>query len=399
MTTIAGAQQMGEVVSTLEVDGEFHSQGNIGGVAVDRLGFVYTSNFYDAVWRISPNGKVKQLTEALYGSSGNTIDAQGNLFQANFLGNNIMKIDRLGNVEPFLEEGLNGPVGMVFDKKGNLYVTNCNGNYISKITPKKEVTTLASGSLFACPNGITTDANDNLYIVNFNDNNIIKIENQGEPSILTSLPGIGGNAHIAHYNSNFYVTKIKDNNLYKVSSSGESMLYAGSGKTTIEDGPALEASLARPNGIAIDQRNGTIYANNLDGEWNGGKPAKLAIRKIKIRTVSDLVSELLYAGKTEDAKKAFWDYVKNPFNKAEDVGPSMGALGWQFMRERRIGDAIVAFSLMSEKYPDRWRAWYYLGDVYKIIGQNEQAVNYLKKALELDPDNALVLGKLKEIEG
>ena len=70
-------------------------EGSVGGVAVDRSGAVYVADFGETVWKIMPDGRSKVFATGLYGASGNAIDAQGNLLQANFYGNYLSKIDRL----------------------------------------------------------------------------------------------------------------------------------------------------------------------------------------------------------------------------------------------------------------------------------------------------------------
>jgi hypothetical protein len=73
-----------DTVTSLSVDQRMGGYGNIGGVTADALGFVYVANFRDAVWRIAPDGSARMLTDALYGASGNAVDARGDLYQSNF---------------------------------------------------------------------------------------------------------------------------------------------------------------------------------------------------------------------------------------------------------------------------------------------------------------------------
>jgi len=51
--------------------------GAVGGVAVDRLGFVYVADFGNKVWRVTPWGEVELFADGLYGTSGNAIDGEG----------------------------------------------------------------------------------------------------------------------------------------------------------------------------------------------------------------------------------------------------------------------------------------------------------------------------------
>ena len=148
---------LADTMLTLKLSKPLHAYGRLGGMCTDKLGFIYVANFRDAVWRVSTDGEVKLLTDGLYGSSGNVVDGEGNLLQANFFGNTISKITREGEVSTYLSTELNGPVGMVFDESQNLYVCNCSNNRILKVTPDKKVSTFASGDAFQCPNSIALE--------------------------------------------------------------------------------------------------------------------------------------------------------------------------------------------------------------------------------------------------
>ena len=218
------------------------------------------------------------MTSELYGASGNTIDNNGNLLQADFFTNSIFLINRKGDVTRHINQSLNGPVGMVVDNQDNIFVCNCRNNTISKITPNKEVSVIASGNLFACPNGISFGDSGNIYIVNFSNDDIIKINNSGEATKFVTIPDGNGNAHIAFLNNKFYVTKIKTNKLYEVELSGEYRLLAGN-NLGLKDGPMNEAELARPNGITVAGKN-TLLINNINGNWGTLGSYELVIRKV-----------------------------------------------------------------------------------------------------------------------
>lgn len=53
------------------------------------------------------------------------------------------------------------------------------------------------------------------------------------------------------------------------------------------------------------------------------------------------------------------------------------------------------FEVLTEAYPDRWQGYYYLGDVYGIVGQPKKAKEYYQMALNKSPDNPVIVGKLK----
>ncbi len=388
---------LSDQVSILNIDQPLPSSSQLGGVTVDRLGFVYVSNFREAVWKISPAGEVKLLTDGLYGASGNTIDAKGNLFQANFFSHSIVKIDRFGQITTYMEKGLNGPVGLVFDQAQNLYVCNFNENNILKISPDKQMSVFASGALFDGPNGITIDAEGNLYVVNFNSNDVVKINSSGAAAVFATIAGVDGNAHLVAYNDNFYVTKIKNNRVYQVSKSGQVKLLGGTGQSAITEGPALAASFAAPNGIGVDAQTGVLYINNVKGQWGSRQASTIEISTIKLLTLSQILSHHIDKNDMEAAKKAFEDYHSDPFHAEENVSPTVAGLGWQYMTRRNVPAALLLFNLNSERYPDLWLSHFNLGEVYKIIGQPAQARTLYEKALQQSPDNKRILERLKQV--
>ncbi len=395
------APLVGDSMETLKLSEPLHAYGRLGGMCTDKLGFLYVANFRDAVWRVSTDGEVKLLTDALYGSSGNVVNAEGDLLQANFYGHTISKITRTGEVTTFLSKELNGPVGLAFDGENNLYVCNCNDNRILKVTPQKEVSTFASGKGFQCPNSIALGSKGNLFVANFNNDKILQITPAGEVSTFATVPGGGGNAHLAYSNNNFYLTKIKTNTLYRINEGGEYALIAGTGKTGVVDGPALQAQLSAPNGITVGS-DGSIYTNELDGTWSTAgwlqEAEPMVIRRLKRATLDRIFRTTYAAQGLDSAQAAYWRYIKDPMNRFENVSTLVSSLGWQFMIERKVKEAITVFNLQTATYPDNWLGSYNLAEVYKIIGQKDQAKSYYQKALALDPDNATVKAKLEAFE-
>lgn len=382
-------------VSLFKTDLPLAARSQLGGVTVDRLGFVYVANFHDAVWKISPQGETKLLTDGLYGSSGNAIDARGNLYQANFFSHSIVRIDRFGKISPFIEEGLSGPVGLVFDQDNNLFVCNFNQNNILKISPDKQMSVFASGAHFNGPNGITIDPDGNLYVANFNSNDVIRITPNGKSSVFATIAGVDGTAHLVHFNDRLFVTKIKNNRVYQVNRAGEVKVLAGNGQTAIVGGDAAQASFSAPNGVGVDRLSGELYINNVQGQWSSRQPSTIVLSKITLLTITKILSYHLDQQDLEGAQKAYQAYRTDPFTAAEDIALAVGNLGWQYMAGRNVKAAITLFTLNSQAYPDRWQGFFNLGEIYNIIGQADQAKAYYKQALAKSPDNPRILARLK----
>lgn len=280
MTVVHGQEKPTIKISKLPLNKPIESIGRTGGITIDKLGYLYVANFMNSVYRVSPIGEVELFSNGLYGASGNTIDAEGNLIQSNFYGNTIVKIDRDGKKELFAKD-LVGPVGILFNKKNELIVCNCRNNSILKITAKKEKEYLAYGNLFACPNGVAIDKDGNMYVVNFLNDNIIKIPIEGKPSVLATVGTGSGNAHIVFHKNHLFVAKINTNQIYKVSLTGATELMAGDGspvKNTINN----EKVINRPNGIAVDPK-GNLFVTRINGKWRGGEKSEIEVLKVETK--------------------------------------------------------------------------------------------------------------------
>src|SRR5205814_7874463 len=160
----------------------------VGGVTIDALGNIYVADFGETVWKITPEGERHVFASGLYGASGNAIDNEGNLLQANFYGDSITKIDRKGQATPFVTSGLSGPVGIAVNKqRGDMYVANCRSNSIAKVAKDGAVSSFAKSDLLNCPNRICFDREGNLYVVNFRDNKMLKIDPKGSVASFATI--------------------------------------------------------------------------------------------------------------------------------------------------------------------------------------------------------------------
>jgi len=77
----------------------------------------------------------------------------------------------------------------------------------------------------------------------------------------------------------------------------------------------------------------------------------------------------------------------------------INALGYQFLQDGNIKDAIELFKLNTIAYPKSGNVYDSLGEAYLKDGQKDLAIKNYEKSLELDPNNSnakQVLKKLKE---
>ena len=376
--------------------------GAVGGVTVDRAGNVYVADFGDNVWRVKPDGRVSLFASGFYGASGNTIDSQGNLFQANFYGNSISRVTRTGEHEVYVSEGLQGPVGLVFDARGNLYVNNCSGNTISVVRPDRTVENFAAGSPLNCPNGLTIDSDGNLYVVNFRDEKMLKVSPEGELSEFATLPG-GGNGHVTIARESLIATSFRGQRIYQVSMDGEVSLLAGSGQLGEVDGPGTEATFSWPNGIAAGPSGDRVYINDYVNRFpptiTFPPVPRSSLRMVKFPSIADILAEGLRSGGPEAMTAAYRAFKSSPATASTFTEIDVNRFGYQLLQNGQLQAAVEVFKLNAESYPNSFNVYDSLAEAYMHSGQTEQAIKNYRKSLELNPANSNAHEMLRKLAG
>jgi RHS repeat-associated protein len=191
--------------------------------------------------------------EAQLFSSDVTVDASGNLYIADSGNHRIRKVDTSGIITtvagngtsgysgdggPATQAQLNYPWGVAVDASGNLYIID-SGNYrIRKVDTSGIITTVAG-------NGTGGYSGD------------------GGPAIEAQLYGLRGIAVDA--SGNLYIADYNTQRVRKVDPSGIIETVAGNGTAGYsgDGGPATEAQLYRPWGLAVDA-SGNLYIGDRD---------------------------------------------------------------------------------------------------------------------------------------
>lgn len=367
------------------------TRGSLGGVAVDRLGIVYLSNFRDEVWKIEPDGTTTLLASGLYGASGNAIDRQGRLLQASFYGDVIYRIERTGAVETFVDEGLQGPVGITSGGDGTFYVVNCRGNYVAHISAQGEASVFSEGPFFACPNGIVRAPDGMLYVANFSNSHIVAIDTMGSASILATIDPGGeaeGNAHLALAQGDLFVTRIKDNYLYRVGRDGSVARYGGTGRAENTDGPVAKAAIARPNGIAANGAGTMLYLNTIEGEWrNFREPANLLLRRVVLAQARDRLVEVARGQGEEQVERLYQRYRASRRITDRSLYIEANSAAHTLIRAGSVEVGLKLLQLNTDMAPELDLAWVDLGEGYRLSGMPQEAAQAYRKALDLNPQN------------
>ncbi len=111
---------------------------------------------------------------------------------------------------------------------------------------------------------------------------------------------------------------------------------------------------------------------------------------------------VLQTGINEDRTKAVVATIKADHAKTArkyyylEVG--FNQLGYAYVAQERLNDALVVFKLTTELYPTSWNAFDSLAECYKTTGALDLAESNYLKSIELNPENAVrVKPILKEI--
>ena len=254
----------------------------VGGVSVDMTGVIFAADFGDSVWRITPEGERTILARGLYGSAGNAIDAKGNLLQASYYSDEIVKIDRHGRVTPFAAGGLSRPAGIAVDRRtGSVFVTNCGDNTIARIAPDGIVSRFSESEIFSCPYGITLDRSGNLYVANYNDNRVMKVDAGGAVTLFATVSG-RGLSHLCFKGDRLYVAAFRSHAVYQISAQGNVMRVLGNGTPGTVDGIGESARLSFPFGVGCHPWAPRLYLNEELNAVEGMLPRRSSIRVIHL---------------------------------------------------------------------------------------------------------------------
>lgn len=256
----------------------------IGGMSMDAAGNLYSTNFRESVWRITPAGDVTLLNGDFASASGNLVLENGDLLQSDWTDNQIYRVHADGTRTLFSEEGLNGPVGIVQRPNGDFIVANHRGEYLARIGPEggaaEEV--LRHPEMTA-PNGVTMDDVGNIYVSDLDSGKVFRWQPDGQLVVLAELPG-SGNAHAVVALGGLYVNKIWDHVIYRVElDSGAYGIVSGNGHAGYDDGPTDVATIEEPNGITTNATRDVVYFNTHRGTMGNGFEGRVVLRRLILR--------------------------------------------------------------------------------------------------------------------
>src|SRR5216684_118868 len=280
-----------------------------GRIALDSSGKIYIADGFNNRVRMISSGTITtvagtgtagfsgdgkaataaQLTDPI----GVAVDSSGNLYIADAGNNVIRKVTSSGTISTIAGNNsagysgdtgdptkaqLNDPVAVAVDSSGNVYIADANNNVIRMVSGTT-ISTIVGGSATPFtqlnhPDGLALGPGGTIYIADTGNKRSAKFAN----GALTSFAGNGSSAFSgdngpainASLNDpvgvavdamgNVYIADTLHNRIRKVTSSGIITTIAGQGDAFYggDGGPAINAKLFFPHDVAIDS-SGKVY--------------------------------------------------------------------------------------------------------------------------------------------
>ena len=282
--------------------------------------------------------------------TGVAVDANGNVYIADSLNHRIRKVAS-GNINTVAGNGalsysgdggagsaaqLNTPQTVALDANGNLYIADTANNVVRKVAANGTITTLAGNGAAGFggdggnaasaqlngPQGIAVDAGGNVYVSDTQNARVRKISGGAITTVAGSgtagFGGVGSAATSAQLTiptglaidsaGALYIADFSNNRIRKVSG-GNIGTFAGNGLAgyTGDSGPAANAQLTTPLGVAVDT-SGNVYIADTGNN---------AVRLVSGGIISTVAGNGL-AGFSGDGGPARSAQVGNPTGVAVD---------------------------------------------------------------------------------
>ena len=359
------------------------------GVAVDSGGSLYIADAGNYCVRKVSNGVITTVAgNGRYGYSGDNgpatsaqfaapdavaVDPDGNLYIADVSNNRIRKVSNgvvttvagngtagfSGDGGPATSARFEYPSGVALDSAGNLYIADCDNNRIRKVS-NGVITTVAgngaqgysgdngpaTGAHLVCPGAVAVDSSGSLYIADTLNFRIRKVS----AGLITTVAGNGtpgfsgdnGPATSAQLSApqggmavdsagSLYFADTGNNRIRKILN-GVITTVAGSGTEGYsgDNGPATNAQLYSPLGVAVDSAGNLYIADNSNAR----------IRKVSNGVITTVAGNGTF-GYGGDGGPATGAELQQPWGVAVDAAGSLYIADTDNARIRKVSNGVI----------------------------------------------------------
>ena len=104
-----------------------------------------------------------------------------------------------------------------------------------------------------------------------------------------------------------------------------------------------------------------------------------------------------YGEQGSEAGARRYHELKEQYHERAFGEQMLSTVGLRLLRRQRYAEAIAAFQLNTEQFPESATTWDSLGDGYMAAGDTALAIEAYEKSLTLDPGNANAQQKLEQL--
>jgi tetratricopeptide (TPR) repeat protein len=167
--------------------------------------------------------------------------------------------------------------------------------------------------------------------------------------------------------------------------------------------PIFEAALQEASASQNEVIDGNFYFNYGAAAEQCGLVEKAAglLKKSIEMDPSKAAQAYNYLGFMWIDRNLNLDEAGEMIKKALEIEPDNGAfldsLGWYYFKKGEFGKALTELLHSAERIsPPDPVVFEHIGDTYRSLGNNSQALSYWQKALSLDPQNQEIAGKIDQ---
>lgn len=235
------------------------------GIALDAQGNIYCANYEgDAVFKFTPTGEVSTFASGMESPNGIAFNSTGELYVCDGQDNKVYRYANDGSTLSSYSSQ-NHPSGIIkdFDSETMIF-TEFSGNNINTLTPDGVINVLSNDTLLNGPVGLAFDENEQLFVGNYLDRKIYKVSSDGSLTYVATVGSSSFLGFIAFGRGMIWGTVLEENKIYQINPNAVDDVEVFAGSTAgSNDGDLPQATFNQPNGIFFNSTGDTLYITDF----------------------------------------------------------------------------------------------------------------------------------------